>query len=129
MQHDYAQAFLTLIHDGTPIDSALAGLKAALAKKHHDKLLVPILNEVLRVLQSEKGVQTAIVTVANAKVNAPLRKQIEIALVNLGVSSTTPSTEIIDETLIGGFIATFNHQEHDQSYKRVLKSLYESITA
>lgn len=129
MQHDYAQAFIAIIHDGTPIDSALSGLKAALAKKHHDKLFVPILSEVLRVLQSEKGVRTATVTLAKATVTDFEREQIQAGLRALGVTTSTTQVEVVDETLIGGFIATFDHQEYDHSYKRVLKSLYESITA
>jgi F0F1-type ATP synthase delta subunit len=54
--------------------------------------------------------------------------QIKTVLAELGVKETTQVKEVVDETLIGGFIATFDYQEHDQSYKKALKSLYESIT-
>ena len=127
MQHQYAQAFLASLESGMSIDTALSGLRAALAKKQHEKLLGPVLLEVLRVLEAGKGSREAVVSIATDGDRAALKAQISAALSALGASSTTPVTEVVDETLIGGFVATYNFTEHDASYKKVLTNLYESI--
>lgn len=127
MQRAYTQAFLELLRSGTSIDTALGGLQRALKAKHHEKLYGAILAEALRLLTAEKGVQVAVVKKA-PQLEADVARKIADVLKGLGAATDTEVREEIDATLIGGFVATFNYQEHDQSYKRVLKSLYESIT-
>lgn len=126
MKQQYAQAFLASIKDGMTIDQAIAGLVRALEKKQHSKLLGSILSEALRVLEADKGSQ-AVIAIATAGDAVVLKEKIHAALKQLGMSDTTQVKEVVDETLIGGFVATFNHKEHDASYKKSLKSLYESI--
>ncbi len=129
MQNDYANALLAHITSGTPLDEALAGLVSVLKQKHHTKLLPGVLRLVLRTLEAEKGVLKATVRTAHASVSAADKAKIEAALAALGVTADTPVEEVVDETLIGGFIATYAHHEQDHSYKRALTNLYESITA
>jgi F0F1-type ATP synthase delta subunit len=128
MKSDYAQAFLEMLKAGIPVETALTGLKRVLERKRHEKLLAPILLEVQRELEAEKGVMQAIVTVASSTQTVALRSTIDAALKELGVSADTPVKEVVDRTLVGGFVASFDHRECDQSYKAALKSLYESIT-
>ena len=128
MKTDYTQAFLSTIQAGTPVDEALTGLHRVLTNRNHKKILVPILREVLRVLETGRGIKPAVVTTASDKISEQQRTQIAIVLRELGVSEETELKETVDETLIGGFIATFDYKEYDQSYKKALKSLYESIT-
>lgn len=128
MKNDYTQAFLGSIDDGMSVDEALVGLQRVLAKKSHTKLLVSILHDVLRVLKTEKNTKQAVVTVASEKTSEQLQTQIATVLKNLGVKKEVGLKEVVDETLIGGFVATFDYKEHDQSYKKALKLLYESIT-
>ncbi len=127
MQHAYTEAFLELLASGTSVEAALSGLQRTLAAKHHNKLYGAILAEVLRLLTAEKGVQIAVVKKA-PEINPADVAAIAAVLSNLGVAADTEVREEVDETLVGGFVATYNYREHDQSYKRVLKSLYESIT-
>jgi F0F1-type ATP synthase delta subunit len=127
MKAQYAQAFLELIQEGTSVDTALAGLRASLEKNGHTKLLASILLEVQRELSASKGVMKAVITTATANDTLALKSSIDAALQELGVSATTPVKTVVDETLIGGFVATFNHKEHDKSYKKALTKLYESI--
>ncbi len=127
MQHAYTKALVELLGSGVPVDTALSGLLATLKAKHHEKLYGAILAETLRLLEAEKGVQVAVVRKAS-QLDSAAAASIALALKNLGVTAATEVREEIDQTLVGGFVATFNYQEHDQSYKRVLKSLYESIT-
>ncbi len=128
MKTEYAQAFLQVLKDGMAVETALTGLKRALVNNQHEKLLAPILLEVQRVLEAERGMTHAVVTVASNIQSAGLRSKIEATLKELGVEKDTPVKEMVDETIVGGFVATFDHKEYDHSYKTALKSLYESIT-
>ena len=127
MKAQYAQAFLEVIQEGQSVDAALSGLRASLDRKNHSKLFVPILLEVQRVLEAKKGVKEAVVATASDTGAVALKTQIDAVLAELGVTNDTPVRTIVDETLVGGFVATFNHKEHDRSYKKALKSLFESI--
>lgn len=127
MKTEYAQAFLATIQEGVSLDTALSGLRGALERKGHGKLYAPVLFEVLRVLEAEKGTKTAEIRVAFEKDFVTHKSHIETALQTLGVSKDTPVRKVVDETIVGGFVATYDYKEHDQSYKKALKSLYESI--
>lgn len=128
MQHDYTKALLALLESGTSLEDALRGLRAVLVSKHHVKLLPSILGEAVRVLESQKSAHVARVSVASASAADKLKAEIATALKALGTTSDTEVVQTFDATLVGGFVATYNHQERDQSYKRVLTSLYESIS-
>ncbi len=128
MKKDYVLAFLALIEDEVPIDVALSGLKIVLKKRRHQKLLSSILRQVLLILATKKGSDEAHVMVAQKNVSDRLSAEIKLALLKLGIHEDTTIREKLDETLIGGFVATYNYREYDHSYKRLLKSLHESIT-
>ena len=127
MKTEYAQALITVINEGTSVNDALTGLKQALDRKHHSKLYAPVLLEVIRTLESSAGATTAIVTIAKTSDAHTLQVAILKALEQLGTLKDTQITGVVDETLIGGFVATYNYKEYDHSYKNALKSLYESI--
>lgn len=128
MKNNYVQALLASLDEGMQIDTALSGLAATLRKNQHEKLLPSVLLEVLRVLEANKGELVAEVRVAKASDLQTLKSRIEATLQNLGVTRDTTVNEIVDETIVGGYVATYNFQEEDRSHKKVLKSLYESIT-
>lgn len=128
MKNNYVQALLASLDEGMQIDTALSGLAATLKKNQHEKLLPSVLLEVLRVLEANKGELVAEVRVAKASDLQTLKSRIEATLQNLGVTRDTTVNEIVDETIVGGYVATYNFQEEDRSHKKVLKSLYESIT-
>jgi F0F1-type ATP synthase delta subunit len=127
MKTEYAHAILQMIKEGVSVDTALSGLRAVLEKKGHNKLFVPILREALRIIQSEKDSIQAVVATARKEDDA-VQKQIEATLKALGVQENTSIKKVIDDTLIGGFVVTYEYKEYDQSYKKALRSLYESIT-
>lgn len=124
----YAQAFLEMLQEGTPVEAALTGLRSALESKSHTKLYTPVLLEVKRVLEAKKGVREAVVATATTAGAKALKSEIDAALTELGVSKDIPVKTVVDETLVGGFVATFDYKEHDQSYKKSLTNLYKSIT-
>lgn len=128
MHTSYSQAVLELMQSGTSFDAALVSLRQLLEKKGHSKLLGAILKDMLAQLQTKNTALLATVTVARAGDEAVLQSQIAAALAALVVPSGTQSVTIVDPTIIGGFSVTYDHAEYDQTYKRTLKSLYESIT-
>lgn len=128
MKSAYVQALLEVLQAGMPVDTALTGLKSTLKRKNHSKLYAPVLLEVVRVLEADKDGTTAVVAVASLAQAKELKAQISEALSALGVDKTVVVKETVDETLVGGFVATFDYKEHDQSYKKSLKNLFESIT-
>ena len=128
MKRDYVLALLALIEDEIPIETALLGLKIVLKKRRHQKLLLPILRQVLLILGTKKGADEAQVIMVDKNTSDNLAKEIKSALLKLGVHEDTAIKEKFDQTLIGGFVATYNYREYDYSYKRILKSLHESIT-
>jgi F0F1-type ATP synthase delta subunit len=87
-----------------------------------------VLLEVARVLEAEKFANQAVIKTAKEADHKALKTQIETVLAELGVSKDISVKAVVDETLVGGFVATFDYKEHDQSYKKSLKSLFESIT-
>ena len=90
---------------------------------------VCVCERLLRVLEAEKFANKAIVKTATKADTAALKSQIDTALNGLGVKMNTPVQNVVDETLVGGFVATFDYKEYNQSYKKALKSLFESITS
>ena len=128
MKTQYSQAFLQVVKDGMAVETALAGLRAALIKKNHTKLLAPMLLEVVRVLEAEKFANQVVVKTATLADQKTLKSQIDAVLKDLGVSKDILVHPTVDETLVGGFVATFDYKEHDQSYKKSLTNLYKSIT-
>ncbi len=128
MKTQYSQAFLEVVKDGMAVEAALAGLRATLIKKNHTKLLAPVLLEVVRVLEAEKFANQVVVKTATPADQKTLKSQIDAVLKDLGVSKDILVHPAVDETLVGGFVATFDYKEHDQSYKKSLTNLYKSIT-
>ena len=128
MKSSYVQALIEVLQSNVSVDTALTGLKATLERKNHTKLYVPVLLETVRILEAGNNSTFAVVTVASLAQAAELKIQIEGALHALGAGKDVEVKETVDKTLIGGFVATYNHREHDQSYKKSLKTLFESIT-
>lgn len=128
MKTSYSQAFLEVVKSGMPVETALSGLRAALIKKNHSKLLAPVLFEVLRVLEAEKSTNQVVVKTARPADKVTFKADIQAAFLKLGVAKDTPVQTLVDETLVGGFVATFDYKEHDQSYKKALTNLFTAIT-
>jgi F-type H+-transporting ATPase subunit delta len=127
MKSDYSQAFLKSLEAGMSVDAAILGLKSAMKKKQQTKLFGAVLLEVLRTVETEKGSKQAVVSVSKTTDIKLLKVTIAAALKELGVEKSTTVKEVVDETLVGGFVATYDYKEHDASYKKSLTKLYESI--
>ena len=102
------------------------GLVVILEKRGHQSLLSGILAGVLRHVEAARPAGQASLTVASEASVSELKSAIESALKTL--NATEKPTVIIDQSIIGGFIATTDTESIDASYKRKLIDLYRSIT-
>ena len=127
MKSDYAGALIAVLDDGMPIEQALEGLLRVMKAKQHEKLYAPVLQEALRALEAKNGAKHAVVMVAHEADAQRLKGEIKAALTELRADSKTDVLTSINETLIGGYLVSYGGKEKDGSYKKALKSLYESV--
>lgn len=124
MKDSYTTALLELLSTTDDVSKVLKGFKATLERKGHDRLFVPVLQAVLRVLESKRATTT--VAIRSEADKEKFAKEIEATLKELG--ATTDPEFITDETMIGGYVAEHNHVRVDKSYKSKLVSLYRNLT-
>lgn len=124
MYRAYVTAFIEVLTT-TPVETALAGLRAVLAARGHERLLAQILRATLRELEATRP--RTVVIVGNVADKERCAAAIKVALTTLGANAE-PEV-IVDDTLIGGTIVEHNHVRIDESYKRALTTLYRSLTA
>lgn len=123
MKADYIKAVLELLKSGKDAQSVIKGLEKTLKAKGHERLLGAILRGVLR--ESAKNYAKATLTLAKVEDQEKLTEDIKEALTKLKVEDYET---VMDETITGGFIAEFNHERIDHSYKTKLVKLYRSLT-
>lgn len=127
MKKHYITAVTDLLLKGGDVDAVLANLKTVLVRKGHEKLHTSILRGVLTELTVRKDLHTPFVFVASEADIARFREAITETLQTLNA----PVGEMqvtVDDTLIGGYIATHEGKLINRSYKEKLVSLYRSIT-
>ena len=125
MKETYITAVLELFEKGQESSQVLEGLKQTLKKRGHERLYASVLRGVERVLEAG-GTETSRVIVASSAAYEKQKAAIEAALQSLGADGA-PEV-IVDETIVGGFIAEANDTQLDKSYKTKLVSLYRNLT-
>ncbi len=123
MKDTYTKALLQLWSEDDA-SSVLPGFKKVLKNRGHEQLFVPVLRSVLRELEARRP--TTSVVVGSEADSKNFEAEIKNTLKDLG-SDTTPDF-IVDESLIGGYVAEHDHVRTDASYKTKLVSLYRSFT-
>jgi F0F1-type ATP synthase delta subunit len=126
MEKVYIQAVMELLESGSAIETVLGNLRIVMEKRGHAKALLAVLCAVVRALEQGTTNSVATITVAREADMTALKTDIKSALVALGAEGA--HTTIVDDTIIGGLIATYNHLQIDQSYRSKLVTLYQSIT-
>ena len=122
MKNHYITAVLELLKEGKDGKAVLRGLSVVLEAKHHQKLLPSILKGVVKELESSFQPDVAVVIMAEAKA-----KKMEIEAALKAIDAPKEHEVVIDDTLIGGLIATYNNHLIDNSYKSRLVSLYWAV--
>lgn len=127
MKKHYISAVIELLLSGKDVDDVLKGLSAALKRKGHEKLYGQILTGVMRSLTEGQSSVASNIVVAKESDRKELKDAIAGALENIG-GNVKDARITVDETLIGGFIASHKGRLINRSYKQRLLSLYRSIT-
>lgn len=126
MEKVYVHAVMELLEGGSNIETVLGNLRIVMEKRGHAKVLPTVLRAVVRALEQGGAESVATITVAREADATALTADIKAALTALGADGA--HTTIVDDTIIGGLIATYNHRQIDQSYRTKLLNLYQAIT-
>lgn len=127
MKKHYIKAIVQLILQGRDIDAVLSNLARVLKTKGHESLHAQILEGVATKLAFKRKMTASSVVVASSKDAALFKDSIEKSLQKLN-GSLEEALFTNDETLIGGYIATHNGVQINNSYKEKLVNLYRLIT-
>lgn len=125
MEKTYVHALIELLESGSNINDLLVKLRQVMVARGHAKVLPNVLRNLTRALQEKSVSGRPVVTVASSADETALASEIKAALHTLGADGVA-HTVAIDDTLIGGLIATYNHRQIDQSYRTKLHTLYKS---
>lgn len=123
MKDTYTTALLDLLATTADAEAVLKGFKDTLTKRGHEQLYGPVLRRVLTRLKAARP--TTMVVVASETAYEAQKAAITKALTDLGGNEPVV---VVDDTIVGGFIAEHNHTRLDASFKTKLVSLYRSLT-
>ncbi|MCA9365429.1 F0F1 ATP synthase subunit delta [Candidatus Kaiserbacteria bacterium] len=125
MKDIYTQALLETLKTNPDTEKVLTGFKNTLNTRGHSKIYTSVLKRVLVQLNSTGSITEVIV--ANETDAKVFEKEIAKALAEVGGSISDAKT-VVDNTIVGGFIAEHDYKRVDSSYKTKLVSLYRSLT-
>ncbi len=125
MKNTYVQAITELIAEGREVDHVLSRAKAVMEARGHGRLYGDVLRDVVTALEAESASNTPKVTVARAKDASS--QEVATSLALLDCADIKPTIKV-DDTIIGGVIATKGSTHIDMSYKDALRKLYQAIT-
>jgi len=123
MTNQYIQSVIDLIKTGEQPGQVFKGLKHTLEKHGHSQLYARILAGVLRKLSASTYKELPEVVLAKAEDKSRYSAAIKEALTELGASGSELSV-VEDKTITGGFVASYNHNSIDASYKSKLLNWY-----
>jgi F0F1-type ATP synthase delta subunit len=127
MKKHYIKAIVQLLLSGRDVDAVLLNLSRVLKEKGHESLHAQILQGVASELAFKRKMTASAVVVASSKDAAVYKESIEAALAKLN-GKLEEALFTTDETLIGGYIASHNGLQINNSHKEKLVTLYRSIT-
>lgn len=116
----YAQALQGALKEGMSVEDALKGLDRTLARHGHEKLKADILEELVRLMETERKSATNKLLVARDGDVATMSAQVK-------TRGDAPLDIAVDPTLIGGYVLQQSDTRIDKSYKRALLDLYGNI--
>lgn len=121
----YSEATYRALESGLSPEAAVLGLRTVLTRHGHVSLYGAVLKDVVRML--EKKEKNTTVTVLVAKQTDVDKYAAHVARFVEEVRGARTEV-VVDETLVGGFIAKTTAYKRDQSYKESLASLYRALT-
>lgn len=128
MKKQYIKSVIELLKAGEKPETIFNNLKKTLEARGHSSLHRHILLGALRELSAEGRVSVPVVALAANADKSKFSAAIKNALERLDADIKNAKF-IEDASLTGGFIATYNHQTIDASYKSKLLNWYRSAVA
>ena len=123
----YAHALYDLEREGNlDADTAVSKLVQILKAKGHIRLLPSILSEYKETLEISRDKKTVILTCARESDFEKYRIELKEHLGHLNSDFTE---EVVDDTIIGGYILQKEDSVIDASFKKKLLLLYQGATA
>jgi F0F1-type ATP synthase delta subunit len=127
MKKHYIKAIVQLVLSGRDVDAVLSNLSRVLKEKGHESLHAQILQGVASELAFKRKMTASAVVVASSKDAALFKEAIDASLKKLD-GKLSEALFTTDETLIGGYVASHNGIQINNSHKEKLVALYRSIT-
>lgn len=127
MKKHYIKAIVQLILQGRDVDAVLTDLDRVLVDAGHESLKSSVLKGVVIELEARLKTHASSVIVASASAVSSQEDDIAKALEKLG-GSLPEAVVTVDPTIIGGYIASHNAVQINNSHKEKLVGLYRSIT-
>ncbi len=122
MINDYVTATYEALKEREP-DAVLFELRSVLAARNHTSLYPQILRALLERMEQEAESARPVVTVATeADAHDPA---VRADLATLGAAADPRI--VIDPTLIGGAVVSYQNRTIDTSYKAALKKIYQTL--
>lgn len=125
MKNTYVQAITQLITAGGEIDHILSRAKIVMVVRGHGRLYGDVLKDVVIALETKLVMDTPTIIIARKNDSSTLEVKEVLAL--LDCSNIKPTIKV-DDTIIGGVIATRGSTHIDMSYKSILQKLYQAVT-
>jgi F0F1-type ATP synthase delta subunit len=125
MKEAYIIALTDALLSSTDTETVLVNTKAVLEKKGHMRLWPSVLKGTMQALN--KRLSDSQPEVLVAKPGTAGDAMLKAALEAVGAESASHK-EVVDETIVGGFVLRFKDKLVDASYKRALLDMYRRVT-
>lgn len=126
----YAKAFLSTLEgvEEGDVASRLNSFISFLKEKESNSFVSSVLKALSKELEKIEETRVCTITTHHASHLDGLKDQMELAK-NLLNAGSAPITYRIDNSLVGGFVMSYNGTTYNASHKKTLINLYSSLTA
>ncbi len=124
--YDYAAAALALEADGKSPKVIAAGVARTLRAHGHTRLSFRVQAAIASLIARRNRCTQVLLTLADKRDEKKYANAVAAAFADIGISGEYEMR--IDSRLIGGFTLETAERRHDMSYRRMLRTLYQTLT-
>lgn len=122
----YTEAAHGALEKGLTPEQMLAGLRTVLTRNGHSSLYTAVLKELVVSLKKDEADTVATIIVAH---HDDVQKYADSIAEFVREAHAQSTAVVIDETIVGGFIAKTKTKKYNQSYAESLATIYRSIVS